>query len=76
MHVSKVLHTLSPSPTDCPAGQTARFSKSPGPTCDDPNPAEELTEMFKCFCPDGMVIKADGTCVLPANCIGQLNAWH
>ena len=75
-YVPIILHTLSPSPTDCPAGQTPRFSKSPGPTCENPNPAEEQTESFKCFCPDGMLIKMDGSCVLPVDCIGRGNTLH
>ena len=41
----------------------------PPPTCDNPNP----TQMpgVGCFCPAGMLARADGTCVTLDNCIGQ-----
>ena len=70
----KIKSFTSSLPLDCPADQTARYSKMPGPTCDNPNPAEDQTESFRCFCPDGMFIKADGSCVLPNGCIGEVQA--
>ena len=63
------LHILSPSPLDCSAGQTAGCGMVPAPSCDDPNPTQ--TAGVGCFCPMGMVAKADGTCVTLENCIGQ-----
>ena len=31
-------------------------------------------ESFRCFCPDGMFIKADGSCVALDDCIGKVLA--
>lgn len=67
--------TFTPlTPVDCPAGQTARFSKTPAPTCQSPVPEEDQMESFRCFCPDGMFIKADGSCVALDDCIGKVLA--
>ena len=67
--------TFTPlTPVDCPAGQTARFSKTPAPTCQSPVPEEDQMELFRCFCPDGMFIKADGSCVTLDDCIGKVLA--
>ena len=70
------LHTHFDSPLDCPTDQAARYSKTPGPTCDNPSPAEDQTESFRCFCPDGMLIKTNGSCVLPNGCIGEVQYTH
>ena len=59
------------SVTDCPAGQTARISRTATPNCTNPNPPEELIETLRCFCPPGMLAREDDTCVTPENCIGQ-----
>ena len=45
----------------------------PPPNCTNPNPSTQ-TDGVDCFCPDGMLIREDGTCALPANCIGQFIA--
>ena len=78
MYALNFAHTLScdsisSAPVDCPVGRTPRISRSPAPTCDNPSPAEDQTEMLRCFCPDGMVIKEDDSCVLLDDCIGEGN---
>ena len=58
---------------ECPAGQTSGCGMVPPPNCTNPNPSTQ-TDGVDCFCPDGMLIREDGTCALPANCIGQFIA--
>ena len=69
MHILQFAHFVFV--TDCPAGQTARISRTPAPNCTNPNQTEELIETLRCFCPPGMLAREDDTCVTPENCIGQ-----
>ena len=65
MHILQFTHFVSV--TDCPAGQTARISRAPAPTCTNRNPPEEPTATLRCSCPDGMLIRG-GACVTPDGC--------
>ena len=65
-----LMHILPPSSLDCSADQTSGCGMVPPPSCDNPNPTQ--TDGVGCFCPDGMLIKADNSCVLPNTCIGEV----
>ena len=56
--------------SDCPANQTSGCGMVPPPSCANPHLTQ--TDGVGCFCPDGMLIKANDLCVLPNTCIGEV----
>ena len=64
-----LMHILPPSSLDCSADQTSGCGMVPPLSCANPNPTQ--TDGVGCFCPDGMLINENGSCVVPNDCIGE-----
>lgn len=59
--------TVIDNDLNCSADQTSGCGVVPPPSCANPNPTQ--TDGVGCFCPDGMLINENGSCVVPNDCI-------